>query len=131
MKKIFKFILGLLPSKLSIQLRYYYNFHRFIDFHNPKTFNEKLQWLKLYNRKPIYTTMVDKYSVKQYVADIIGEEYIIPTLGVWENPDCIDWNILPERFVLKTTHAGGSEGVVICKDFSILLNFNCQCCTGS
>lgn len=66
---------------------------------NPKTFNEKLQWLKLYNRRPEYTTMVDKYAVKRYVADKIGEKYIIPTLGVWEHFDDIDFNNLPNQFV--------------------------------
>lgn len=85
---------------------------------NPQTFNEKLQWLKLYDRKPIYTTMVDKYAVKQYVADIIGEEYIIPTLGVWDRPEDIDWDSLPNQFVLKVTHDSG--GLVICKDKSKL-----------
>ncbi len=85
---------------------------------NPKTFNEKLQWLKLYDRNPIYTTMVDKYAVKKYVADIIGEQYIIPTLGVWNRFDDIDFNSLPNSFVLKCTHDSG--GLVICKNKSNL-----------
>lgn len=89
-----------------------------LNLKDPKTFSEKLQWLKLYNRKPEYTTMVDKYAVKEYVANIIGEEYIIPTLGVWDTPNDIDWDSLPEKFVLKTTHGGGGSGVVICKDKS-------------
>ena len=80
----------------------------------PQTFNEKLQWLKLYDRKPIYTTMVDKYEAKKYVADIIGEEYIIPTLGVWDRFDDINFDELPDKFVLKCTHDSG--GLVICKD---------------
>lgn len=86
------------------------------NWKNPQTFSEKLQWLKLYNRRPEYTTMVDKYAVKDYVAKIIGEKYVIPTLGVWERPEDIDWDTLPDRFVLKTTHGGGNYGVVICKD---------------
>lgn len=85
-----------------------------LDLEHPKTFNEKLQWLKLYNRRPEYTTMVDKYAVKRYVADKIGEKYIIPTLGVWENFDDIDFSTLPNQFVLKCTHDSG--GLVICKD---------------
>lgn len=89
-----------------------------MNFDNPKTFNEKLQWLKLYNRKPKYTTMVDKYAVKKYVADIIGEQYIIPTLGVWDKFDDIDFDTLPDQFVLKCTHDSG--GLVICKDKSKL-----------
>lgn len=87
-----------------------------LDLDNPQTFSEKLQWLKLYNRKPEYTQMVDKYAVKKYVANIIGEEYIIPTLGVWDRFEDIDFDKLPKQFVLKTTHDGGSYGIVICKD---------------
>ncbi len=89
---------------------------RKLNLDNPQTFSEKLQWLKLYDRKSIYTTMVDKFAVKQYVADIIGKEYIIPTLGVWDSFDEIDFDKLPNQFVLKTTHSGGSTGVVICRD---------------
>lgn len=81
----------------------------------PQTFNEKLQWLKLYDRRPIYTVMADKYAVKEYVAGIIGKEYIIPTFGVWDNFKKIDFDALPEmQFVLKCTHDSG--GVVICKN---------------
>lgn len=80
----------------------------------PRTFNEKLQWLKLHDRKPIYNTLVDKYAVKDYVASIIGEEYIIPTYGVWDRFDEIEFDNLPEQFVLKCTHDSG--GLVIVKD---------------
>ena len=90
-----------------------------LNLEAPKTFNEKLQWLKLYDRRPEYTIMVDKYSVKKYVADKIGEEYIIPTLGVWDNPDDIDFDALPDRFVLKCNHNSGL-GMYICKDKSKL-----------
>ena len=89
-------------------------FGRELDLQNPQTFNEKMQWLKLYDRKPIYTTMVDKYEVKKYVADIIGEEYIIPTFGVWDRFEDIDFDKLPNQFVLKCTHDSG--GLVICRD---------------
>lgn len=85
-----------------------------LNLENPKTFNEKLQWLKLYDRKPIYTTMVDKYEVKKYVADIIGEEYIIPTLGIWNSFDEINFADLPNQFVLKCTHDSG--GLIICRN---------------
>lgn len=87
---------------------------RKLDLQNPKTFNEKIQWLKLYNRRPEYTTMVDKYAAKIYVASIIGEEYIIPTLSVWDKAEDIDISTLPEQFVLKCTHDSGR--VFICKD---------------
>ena len=106
----------LFPDKLYISLLFRCKMGYWIDWKNPKTFSEKLQWLKLYDRKPIYTKMVDKYAVKEHVAKIIGEEYIIPTLGVWDRPEDIDWNSLPQKFVLKTTHGGGGSGVVICKD---------------
>ena len=91
-----------------------------LDLVNPLTFNEKLQWLKLYNRKPIFTSMVDKYEVKKLVAEMIGEEYVIPTYGVWDSFDDIDFDQLPDQFVLKTTDGGGGTNVVLCKDKSKL-----------
>lgn len=87
-----------------------------LDLQNPKTFNEKLQWLKLYDRKPIYTTMVDKYAAKEYVASLIGNEHVIPTFGVWDRFEDIDFDSLPNQFVLKCTHDSG--GLVIVKDKS-------------
>ena len=92
---------------------------KWIDWKNPMTFCEKLQWLKVYNRKPEYTAMVDKAEAKHYAAFIIGEEHIIPTLGVWEHFDDIDFATLPDKFVLKTTNGGGGCGVVICKDKAV------------
>jgi hypothetical protein len=89
-----------------------------INLDNPHTFNEKLQWLKLHDRKPIYATMVDKYEAKKYVANIIGEEYIIPTLAVYDRVEDIDFDALPNQFVLKCTHDSG--GLVICRDKSKL-----------
>ncbi|MBR3865705.1 MAG: glycosyl transferase [Clostridia bacterium] len=89
-----------------------------LDLKNPQTFNEKLQWIKIHNRKPEYTAMVDKYGVKKLVAEKIGEEYIIKTLGVWDSFDEIDFDSLPDRFVLKCTHDSG--GLVICRDKSKL-----------
>ncbi len=85
-----------------------------LDLENPKTFNEKLQWLKLHDRKAEYSTMVDKYEVKNYVAGLIGQEYIIPTYGVWDRFDDIDFDRLPDQFVLKCTHDSG--GLVIVRD---------------
>ena len=85
-----------------------------LDLSDPKTFNEKLQWLKLYDRSPIYTKMVDKYEVKDYVSKIIGNDFVIPTLGVYDKFDDIDFEKLPNQFVLKCTHDSG--GLVICKD---------------
>lgn len=105
-----------LPDKTYLKWMFRLKMGKKLDLLNPKTFSEKLQWLKLYDRKPEYTQLVDKYAVKDYVANILGEEYIIPTLGIWNKPEEIDWDVLPERFVLKTTYGGGSSGVVICKD---------------
>ena len=105
---------NLIPDKIYLQLVYFKHFHRFINFRNPKTFNEKLQWLKINDRNPSYTKLVDKYAVKQYIADKIGEEYVIPTLGVWDQVEDIDFDQLPDQFVLKCTHDSGS--IVICRD---------------
>ena len=107
-----------IPDKLYLELKYYQRMGRFPNLNNPMTYNEKLQWLKLYNRKPEYTKMVDKYEVKEYVASKIGDEYIIPTIGVWDKFEDIDFDKLPEQFVLKCTHDSG--GLVICKDKSNL-----------
>ena len=84
-----------------------------INLDNPKTFNEKLNWLKLNDRKNIYTTMVDKYEAKKYVSNLRGEEYIIPTIGKWDKFDEINIDKLPEKFVLKCTHDSG--GLSICR----------------
>lgn len=89
-----------------------------MDFDNPQTFSEKLQWLKLHDHNPVYTTLVDKIEVKQYIKEVIGESYLIPTQGVWNSAEDIDFEKLPSQFVLKCTH--DSHGVVICKDKSKL-----------
>lgn len=102
-----------------LKICYRLRVHKRLNLENPQTFGEKLQWLKLYNRQPKYTEMVDKYAVKEFVAHLIGEEYVIPTIGVWEKPEDIEWNDLPEKFVLKTTHGGGSVGIVICRNKAI------------
>ena len=107
-------LLNWMPDKAFIKMEYRCNMRRKLDLDNPRTYNEKLQWLKLYDRKPQYVKMVDKYEVKEYVANLIGEEYIIPTLGVWEKFEDIDFNALPNQFVLKCTHDSG--GIVICTD---------------
>lgn len=85
-----------------------------LNLDNPQTFNEKLQWLKLYDHNPLYTTLVDKYKVKEWVAQKIGTQYVIPTLGIYQSVDEIDLDKLPDRFVLKCNHDSGS--VQLCKD---------------
>ena len=105
-----------LSDKKYIELMYKVTFGKDINLNNPKSFNEKLNWLKLNDRKEIYTTLVDKYDVKKYVANIIGDQYIIHTIGVYNNFNDIDFSELPNQFVIKTTHDSGS--VIICKDIN-------------
>lgn len=103
------------PDKLYISLLYWLKMGKRINWKHPQSFNEKLQWLKIYNRRPEYIKMVDKVKAKEYIATILGKEYIIPTLGVWDDPDKIDFDSLPNRFVLKCNHNSGL-GMYICKD---------------
>ena len=103
-----------LDDKIYLERLYEAKMGRKLNLENPRSFNEKLQWLKLYDRKSIYTTMVDKCDVKKYVAAIIGDQYIIPTLGVWDKFENINFSELPNQFVLKCTHDSG--GLVICPD---------------
>ena len=103
-----------MPDDAYLKRKYCYKMGRELDLENPKTFTEKLQWLKLYDRRPEYTIMADKYAVKKFVADKIGTEYVIPLLGVWDRFEDIDFDALPEQFVLKCTHDSG--GFAICRD---------------
>ena len=105
---------NILPDGLFIRLEFFRNFGRFPNLKDPKTYNEKLQWLKLYDRNPAYSPMVDKYEAKRYIAQRVGEQYIVPNLGVWNRFEEIDFDSLPSQFVLKTVHDCG--GVVICQD---------------
>lgn len=131
MKKIIKYIIkpsdffiflasrGLIKYDDKKYLKKKYNsvMHKELNIDNPQTFNEKIQWLKLYDRNSEYVKLVDKYEVKKYVADIIGDEYIIPTLGVYNKFKDIDFDKLPNSFVIKCTHDSG--GIAICKDKNI------------
>lgn len=105
-----------LPDTIYLKIRYWLKMHKHLNLKKPKTFTEKLQWLKLYNRNPNYIKMVDKVQVKEYVSSLIGSKYVIPLLGVWDKPEEIDWASLPEQFVLKANNSGGNMGVVICRD---------------
>ncbi len=107
-------MLNWMPDAAYLKLRYQTIFHKKLDLSNPKTFNEKLQWIKLYDRKPEYTTIVDKYAVRSYIAETIGEQYLVPLLGRWERAEDIDFDTLPNQFVLKCNHDSGC--VLICKD---------------
>ena len=105
----------ILPDKVYLQLMYYYHLHKKLNLNHPKTFNEKLQWLKIHDRKDIYTKMVDKVGAKEFVAERIGEKYVIPTIGVWNHPEDINFDELPDKFVIKCAHNSGS-GMYICRD---------------
>ena len=127
MKKIHRLIFALsargflkwVPDKPYLKMRFKIaSGGETLDLKNPKTFNQKLQWLKIYDRKPIYTTMVDKYEAKKFVGNRIGAEYIVQNYGVWDKFDDIDFDSLPEQFVLKCTHDSG--GLVVCRNKSTL-----------
>ncbi len=108
----------ILPDKLYLKIRHQAELGQKLNLKNPKTYNEKLQWLKLYNRKPELTMMADKYAVRDFVARTIGPQYLVPLLGVWQSFAKIDFTSLPERFVLKCTH--DCDGLIICRNKSCL-----------
>lgn len=104
----------ILPDKVYVSLVYFYHFHRFPNLKNPKTYNEKLQWLKLHDRQEEYIGWVDKVRVKEYIAETLGEQYVIPTLKIWERAEDISLDDMPNQFVLKCNH--DSKSCIICKD---------------
>ena len=103
-----------MSDKLFLRIQFRVQVGYWPDFDNPRTFNEKMQWLKLNDIHPEYTYLVDKATAKDYVSAIVGDKYIIPTIGIWDDLDSIDWVSLPDKFVLKSTSDSG--GVVVCKD---------------
>lgn len=105
-----------LPDKLFLSFAYRICTGKIMNWKKPELFTEKIQWLKLYQRNEDYTRMVDKVAAKEYVREKIGGKYIIPTLGVWSSFDEIDFDSLPDRFVLKTNNGSGSNSVIICKN---------------
>lgn len=108
-----------LPDERFLRLQFRAQLGRWPELEHPQTFNEKLQWLKLHDRRPEYSMMVDKYRVRDYIREKIGEEYLIPLLGIWDAPDEIDFDALPDQFVLKCNHNSG-KGLCICRDKSRL-----------
>lgn len=106
-----------LDDKTFIKLEYFSGMRKFPNLDNPTTYNEKLIWLKLHDKHDEYAQLVDKYEAKEFVRKLIGDEYIIPTLGIYNSFDEIDFDNLPNQFVLKTTHDSG--GVVVCPDKSV------------
>lgn len=116
---------SLLPDKLYLKKLYKEKMGQTLNLKNPVLFNEKLNWLKLYNRRPEYTMMADKYRVRDYIKEKIGEEYLVPLLGVYDRVEDIDFDALPNKFVLKCNH---DSEVVICRDKN---NNDFQCKKGS
>lgn len=110
----YKGLLNWMPDTIYLKILYWASMGEKLNLDNPQGFNEKLQWLKLYDRNSTYTTLVDKYAVKKCIADEIGSEYIIPTLGVWDSFNDIEFDALPDQFVLKCIHDSG--GLVVCTD---------------
>lgn len=111
-------LLKFLPDKTFLKMKYRVKKGTKLNLDNPITFTEKIQWLKLYDRNPLYTKMVDKCDAKEYVSSIVGERYIIPNIAVWNSVDEIDFDRLPSQFVIKCTHDSG--GLIICKNKSKL-----------
>lgn len=106
--------LNFIPDSVYLKILFRLSIGEKLNLKDPKTYNEKLQWMKINDRKPIYTKMVDKYEARSIIAEKIGEEYLIPLLGVWDSPDMIPWEELPNQFVLKCTHGSGTN--IICQD---------------
>lgn len=105
---------NLMSDRFRLEMFYLFEKRKHLNLDHPVTYNEKLQWLKIYDRNPLYTKLVDKYLVKDWVKSKIGENYVIPTIKRYASPDQIDLDTLPNQFVLKCNHDSGS--VVICKD---------------
>lgn len=108
---------SLWPDKLYLKIVYPLHMGKSLNLKNPRTFTEKLNWLKVNLRNENYSRLVDKYEVKQFVTERLGgDEHVIKNLGVWNSFDEINFDSLPNQFVLKTTNGGGNTSVVICKD---------------
>lgn len=111
MTKISRFVKD---DETYLKWKYFANLHKWPNLENPQTYNEKMQWLKIHYHNPLTTRLVDKYEVKSYVEEKLGPGHTFPLLGVWDSPDDIDFDKLPNQFVLKCNH--NSSGLVICKD---------------
>ena len=118
--KITRSLRFMLNDEVFLRILYRIHMRKQLNLSSPQTMNEKMQWLKLHDRQPIYQTMVDKLAAKEYYGKMLGTEYIVPTIGVWNRVEDIDFDSLPNKFVLKTNHSGGNTGVIVCKDKSRL-----------
>lgn len=110
----------LYTDTLYLRLIYFIQLGQVLHLKCPRKFTEKIQWLKLYNHNPDYTKMVDKIEAKKYVSDLISPDIVVPIIKVYDTADQIDFQALPQKFVLKTNHSGGNTGVIVCKDKSKL-----------
>ncbi len=117
-------LLNFVPDKLYLKAIFKVETGYKLNLQNPQTYNEKLQWIKLYDRKQAYTMYADKYAVREYIGQLIGKKYLVPLIGVYNNAEEIDWSALPDRFVLKCTHASGAN--IICKDKAKLNTTNAE-----
>lgn len=117
-KKLAYYATAWMPTKFYLKLRYWMVFKKKLKLNNPETYNEKLQWMKVFDHNPLYKKLVDKYDVRQFISDRIGDDYLIPLVGVWDKFEYIDFEKLPNEFVMKCTHDSGS--VFICRDKSKL-----------
>lgn len=115
--KVLYLISPLLNDRIYLKLLFPLKVGYKLNLKNPQTYNEKLQWLKLYYRKDLLTRMVDKFDVKEYVRERVGAEYVVKNYGVWDSFEEINFDSLPCQFVLKTTHDQG--GVIVCKDKAV------------
>ena len=106
----------IIPTPIYIRLMYYHITGIKLNLKNPQTFTEKLQWMKVHYRNPLYTDRADKLKVREYIAKTLGNEFLVPLLGVYKRADDIDFDKLPNQFVLKCNHDSGS--ILICKDKS-------------
>lgn len=116
MVKLIQYFSPFLSDEIYLKLLFYWQVGYKLDLKNPQTFNEKLNWMKLYYQNPMLPVLCDKFEVKEYVGERIGLEHVVPNYGVWDNFDQIDFDKLPSAFVLKTTHDQG--GVVVCTEKS-------------
>ena len=115
-----------LTDKQYVRLVYNSRMGKQLNLDNPVTFNEKIQWLKLYDHNPAYARMVDKYEAKRYVGELIGFSHIVPTLGIWDSVDDIDFDSLPQQFVIKCTHDSLSTCIVDDKTNADITSIKCS-----
>lgn len=114
LKNLVELTSQLIPNQTFLRMKYKYHVGKRLNLSHPQTFSEKLQWLKLYDHKPEYIKYVDKFSVRSYISKVIGDKYLIPVIGVYENVEEINWSTLPNKFVIKCTH--GSSCNIVCVD---------------